>query len=68
MADIEQIRSALIRLAERYSAGERSVLWPAINEVREQLVCLMDETSERHSADLEYLLVRCEALGRLVVN
>jgi hypothetical protein len=67
-SDIDQIRASLIALVDRYLDGERSVLWPAIAEVRAQLVCLLEESPASLEADLNFLIVRCEALGRLVVN
>lgn len=67
-ADIERIRSALIGLAERFAAGERTELRPAIDNLREQLVRLRNEAPERFAANLDYLVERCEALARLVAN
>lgn len=66
--ELARCREAVIQLAERYVAGERSMLYTDARATADTLACLADEAPESEQDKVLALLDRVEWLLRLVAH
>lgn len=66
--ELAEYREAVVRLAERYVAGERSTLYREVREIADALSCLAEEAPESMREAVLGLLERAESLLRFIAN